>query len=107
RWYRDAPWSTAGPRLPTAAALAETGVRLLGVDLNADHLAGCVVDAHGNPVGQPITIGTDLTGPAGQRDGRLRAAVSELLDLAHRHGCAGLAVEDPGVHDAPPHVPEG
>src|SRR5262249_12116941 len=100
RWYLDASWSTPGTVLPTPDQLVATGVRLLGVDLNADHLAASVVDAHGNPVGQPITIGTDLTGPASQRDGRLRAAVSHLLDLAHRHGCAGLAIENLGFHDA-------
>ncbi|WP_240797910.1 hypothetical protein [Streptomyces sp. F001] len=33
-----------------------SGTRMLSVDLNADHLAACVLDAHGNPVGEPVTI---------------------------------------------------
>ncbi|MFJ7268607.1 hypothetical protein ACIQV3_18510 [Streptomyces sp. NPDC099050] len=100
RWYLDASWSTPATSLPTPAELAATGVRLLAVDLNAGHLAACVVDVHGNPVGRPITVPTDLTGPTSQRDGRLRAAISELIRLAHQHGCAGLAIENLGFADA-------
>lgn len=55
RWYLDASWSTPKTVLPTPAELAATGARLLAVDLNAGHLAACVVDAHGNPVDRPIT----------------------------------------------------
>ena len=29
---------------------------MLGVDLNADHLAACVLDGSGNPVGEPVSI---------------------------------------------------
>lgn len=100
RWYLDASWSTPATPLPTPAELAATGVRLLAVDLNAGHLAACVVDVHGNPVGGPITVITDLTGPTSRRDGRLRQAVSELIRLAHEHGCAGLAIEHLGFVDA-------
>ncbi|MFE2286785.1 hypothetical protein ACFXDJ_21770 [Streptomyces sp. NPDC059443] len=100
RWYLDASWSTPTTPLPTPAELAATDVRLLAVDLNADHLAACVVDVHGNPVGQPITVPTDLTGTASRRDGRLRQAISELIRLAHQHGCAGLAIENLGFTDA-------
>ncbi|MFE2166199.1 hypothetical protein ACFXB3_14185 [Streptomyces sp. NPDC059447] len=100
RWYLDASWATEKTVLPTAVELAAAGVRLLAVDLNADHLAACVVDAHGNPVGEPFTIPTDLTGPASQRDGRLRAAITTLIDLTRQHGCAGLAIENLGFADA-------
>ncbi|WP_327417378.1 hypothetical protein [Streptomyces sp. NBC_01233] len=100
RWYLDASWSTAKAVLPTPGELAATGSRLLAVDLNAGHLAACVVDTYGNPVGQPITVTTDLTGPTSQRDGRLRAAISELIDLAKANGCAGLAIENLGFADA-------
>ncbi|WP_327254993.1 hypothetical protein [Streptomyces sp. NBC_01244] len=100
RWYLDASWSTPTAPLPTPAELAAAGVRLLAVDLNAGHLAACVVDAHGNPVGRPITVPTDLTGPTSQRDGRLRAAIAELIRLAHQHGCAGLAIENLGFTKA-------
>ncbi|MFF3662513.1 hypothetical protein [Streptomyces olivochromogenes] len=100
RWYLDASWSTTPTALPTPEDLAATGTRMLAVDLNADHLAACVTDAHGNPVGGPITITTDLTGPTSRRDGRLRAAISSLICLAHEHNCAGIAIENLGFDDA-------
>ncbi|MCX5406382.1 hypothetical protein OHA37_21215 [Streptomyces sp. NBC_00335] len=100
RWYLDASWSTPAAPLPTPAELTASGARLLTVDLNAGHLAACVVDPHGNPVGQPITVPTELTGPTSQRDGRLRQAISELIRLARQHGCAGLAIENLGFADA-------
>ncbi|MCX4692665.1 hypothetical protein [Streptomyces sp. NBC_01408] len=100
RWYLDASWSTPKTALPTPVELVATGVRLLAVDLNADHLAACVVDAHGNPVGEPFTVPTDLSGSASRRDGRLRAAITELINLAETNGCAGLAIENLGFADA-------
>ncbi|MFD6322692.1 hypothetical protein ACFWOL_07380 [Streptomyces sp. NPDC058442] len=100
RWYLDASWAAEKTVPPTPAELAADGVRLLGVDLNHGHLAACVIDAHGNPVGRPVTVTTDLTGPTTTRDGRLRAAISELITLARTHGCAGFAIEDLGFTDA-------
>lgn len=97
RWYLDA--SCSAPT-HTVGLDALAGARLMGIDLNADHLAAHVIDAHGNPVGDPITIPLDLTGPASQRDGRLRAAVSEALRLARQHGCAAIGVENLGFTDA-------
>ncbi|WP_260614168.1 hypothetical protein [Streptomyces sp. WAC07061] len=91
RWYLDASWSAPKAALPTPVELAATGARLLAVDLNAGHLAVCVVDVHGNPVGIPVSVPTDLTGPASRRDGRLRSAISTLIGLARDHGCAGHA----------------
>jgi hypothetical protein len=70
------------------------------VDLNTDHLAACVIDPHGNPVGQPLTVTTDLTGPTSRRDGHLRAAISDLIHLAHAHDCAAIAIENLGFDDA-------
>ncbi|MGP3914123.1 IS200/IS605 family accessory protein TnpB-related protein [Nonomuraea sp. 10N515B] len=100
RWYLDASWSADTLAPPSPDQLTASGARLLSVDLNADHLAACVVDACGNPIGQPITIPTALSGPASRRDGRLRQAISELIRLAHRHGCAGFAIENLGFDDA-------
>ncbi|MFD6968015.1 hypothetical protein [Streptomyces sp. NPDC059949] len=71
RWYLDASWSTPTSPPPTLSELIARGVRLLAVDLNADHLAACVVDVHGNPVGEPVTVPTGLTGSASRRDGLL------------------------------------
>ncbi|MFE1560921.1 hypothetical protein ACFW6V_38790, partial [Streptomyces sp. NPDC058734] len=48
----------------------------------------------------PVTVPANLTGPTSQRDGRLRAAITTLIDLARQHGCAGLAVENLGFDDA-------
>ncbi|MCX5375871.1 hypothetical protein [Streptomyces sp. NBC_00091] len=100
RWYLDASWATKKTVLPTPAELVVTGVRLLAVDLNAGHLATCVVDTHGNPVGEPVTVPTHLTGPASQRDGRLRAAITELINLAKANDCTGLAIENLGFDEA-------
>ncbi|GCB47170.1 transposase [Streptomyces sp. NL15-2K] len=100
RWYLDASWTrdTAPPRTPQE--IRASGARLLGVDLNADHLAAAVPDEHGNPVGEPRTVPLDLTGPATTRDGRLRAAITTLITLAHEHGCAAIVIENLGFTDA-------
>lgn len=100
RWYLDASWSTPASAPLTPEELTKAGARLLGVDFNADHLAACVIDAHGNPIGEPFTITTDLSGPASQRDGRLRAAISQLIALVKRYGCVGIAIENFGFTEA-------
>jgi hypothetical protein len=100
RWYLDASWAAEKTVPPTPNEVKARGARLLGVDLNADHLAACVLDTHGNPIGEPITIPLDLTGPTATRDGRLRAAISQLIALAEEHGCAGVAIEDLGFAEA-------
>jgi hypothetical protein len=67
----------------------------LAVDLNADHLAGWVLDPSGNPLGAPVTIPLDLAGqPTPTRHGRLRQAVAALVRLAIASGCRSLTVED-------------
>lgn len=100
RWYLDASWATPKQELPTPGQLAAAGARLLGVDLNAGHLAACVVDVHGNPVGQPHTVAVVLAGDTARRDGLLRQAITDLIGLARRHGCAGIAIENLGFGDA-------
>ncbi|WP_142386881.1 hypothetical protein [Mycobacterium hubeiense] len=49
RWYLDASWTITPEPVPALDDLR--GGRILGVDLNADHLAACVLDASGNPIG--------------------------------------------------------
>ncbi|MER6999218.1 hypothetical protein [Streptomyces sp. NPDC000410] len=100
RWYLDASWSADTAVLPTPEEIRAFGERLLGVDLNSDHLAACILDEHGNPVGEPITVPIAVEGPASQRDGRLRAAISRLIAIAHEHHCAGIAIENLGFDDA-------
>jgi transposase len=75
--------------------------RVLGVDLNADHLACCVLDGCGNPVGEPVSIDVATAGlKASRRDGRVRAAISKLLDLAHQQNCSAIVVENLDFADA-------
>ena len=99
RWYLDASWAiTAAP--PAELDQLRQGP-VLGVDLNADHLAACVLDASGNPVAQPVTIGVEVHGlRASRRDGRVRAAITALLDTAQQHRCAAIAVENLNFADA-------
>jgi hypothetical protein len=54
RWYLDASWKTS-PEPVSSFDELRTG-RVLGVDLNHGHLAACVLDAFGNPIGEPVTI---------------------------------------------------
>ncbi len=100
RWYLDASWKTpASQQLPTVAQLGSQ--RHLGVDLNADHLAACVIDAAGNPVGEPYTIPLELAGlPALTRDARLREAISQLIAIAHTKNCGAITIENLGFADA-------
>lgn len=82
----------------TVAAPAGTRIRDR-LRLSADHLAACVIDACGNPIGEPISIPIALAGPAAQRDGRLWQAISDLIRIARQHGCAGIAIENLGFDD--------
>jgi hypothetical protein len=67
--------------------------RVLGVDLNAGHPAVCVLDDAGNPVGEPVSIDVATAGlRASRRDGRVRAAITALLDHAQSSGCAAVVV---------------
>jgi hypothetical protein len=88
-WHLDASWRFPARRVPSLEELRQHPS--LGVDLNADHLAAWILNSAGNPVGEPHTLPLDLDGqPASTRDGRLRAAVAELLRLAKAHGCRSL-----------------
>ncbi len=91
RWYLTASWTLPPVQtIPLATARAR-GV--VGVDTNADHLAAWRLDAHGNPVGEPLRFAYDLTGTASHRDAQVRHALIRLLHWARRHGLA-IAVED-------------
>ncbi|MCX4909126.1 IS200/IS605 family accessory protein TnpB-related protein [Streptomyces sp. NBC_00878] len=92
RWYLTASWQIPPtPTLPLEAALAH-GV--IGVDMNADHLAAWRLDAHGNPVGAPRRFFYDLTGTAEHRDAQVRHALTRLLHWARTCGVKAIAVED-------------
>jgi len=99
RWYLDASWTTTPESAPTLDQLR--GGRVLGVDLNADHLAVCVLDCSGNPVGEPVTIDIETAGlRATRRDGRVRAAITTLLDLVEYQRCSAVVVENLNFADA-------
>ncbi|MEV0305346.1 IS200/IS605 family accessory protein TnpB-related protein [Streptomyces prasinus] len=92
RWYVTASWhKPASPAVPLAAALAG-GV--IGVDLNADHLAAWRLDVHGNPTGSPRRFCYDLTGGTQHRDAQVRHALTRLLHWARACGVRAIAVED-------------
>jgi hypothetical protein len=93
RWYLDASWTRPRRPVPTQAKLAS--LPQVAVDLNAGHMDCVVLDPAGNPVGSPQTIPLDLDGACSTtRDGRLRAAISQLIALAKAHGCRVIAIED-------------
>jgi hypothetical protein len=99
RWYLDASWKQDPIVVPSIDELRTDPV--LGVDLNADHLAVCVLDCSGNPVGNPITIGVATAGlVASRRDGRVRAAITALLDTAQINNCAAVVIENLDFADA-------
>jgi IS605 OrfB family transposase len=99
RWYLDASWRTDPEPGPDLADLRAGPV--LGVDLNAGHLAVCVLDGSGNPLGEPHTMELVTAGlAASRRDGRVRAAITALLDHAQRTGGTAIVVENLDFADA-------
>jgi hypothetical protein len=99
RWYLDASWRLPERPLPELGEVLAGGV--LGVDLNADHLAAWVLDRDGNPRARPGTLPLALEGlAASTRDGRLRAAISALIGLACEAEVQAIAVEDLDFQDA-------
>jgi hypothetical protein len=99
RWYLSASWTRPAPPPVTVQQAIAGGV--LAVDLNAGHLACWQVDPDGNPVRVGIDIPLVLDGlPASTRDGRLRGAISTLLEVARQRGCTAIGVEDLDFTDA-------
>jgi hypothetical protein len=93
RWYLNASWTHLRRPVPALAELA--GLPRLAVDFNAGHLDCVVLDPSGNPVGAPHTIVLDLEDRSSTtRDGRLQAAMSQLITLAKAYGCPAIAVEN-------------
>jgi hypothetical protein len=99
RWHLAASWKVQPEPIPSVEQAVAGGV--VAVDLNADHLACWAIDRHGNPIGPPVTIPLQLVGlPETARDGRLRAAISTVLELAQARGVRAVAIEDLGFSDA-------
>ncbi|MCT9080893.1 transposase [Streptomyces fulvoviolaceus] len=92
RWYVTASWQIpVAKTIPITAALTH-GV--IGVDMNADHLAAWRLDTHGNPTGTPHRFFYDLTDTADHRDAQVRHALTRLLNWARTCGVKAIAVED-------------
>jgi IS605 OrfB family transposase len=99
RWYLDASWRTPTQRTPSLGELRQAPV--VAVDVNAGHLAAAVLAPDGNVLGVPATILLDLVDlPVSTRDGRLRAAISELIATAKDHGARAIVIEDLDFTDA-------
>lgn len=92
RWYLDASWTRKDLPVVPLDALRSEGV--VGVDVNADHLAAWHLDGYGNPVGAPRRFDYDLSGTATHRDAQLRHALTRLLHWARDRGVQAIAVED-------------
>ena len=92
RWYLDASWQRQETR-PLSLETLRAG-EVIGVDMNADHLAAWRLDGHGNPTGKPRTFAYDLSGTATRRDAQLRHALTGLLRWAVQTGTGAIAVED-------------
>lgn len=93
RWYLEATFKAVACQRPPTL---DTG-RVVGVDLNADHLAVWCKDKYGNPLGRPIRVPLKLLGlPASTRDARLRFALSAVIAYAKRMNAYQVAIEDLG-----------
>jgi hypothetical protein len=68
---------------------------VIAVDVNAGHLAVAVAPPDRNLQGAPVTIPLELAGlPATARDGRIRAAVTQLIATAKTAGARTVVIED-------------
>ena len=93
RWYADASWKTPPRRVPSLEELRASPA--VAVDVNAGHLAAAVLSPDGNIMGTPFTIPLELAGlSASQRDGQVRASVSQLITRARDHGARAVVIED-------------
>ncbi len=73
----------------------------MAVDVNDGHLAVTSVCSDGNILGTARTLDLDLTGQsATTRDGRLRAAITDLLTHAHAVGAGAIVIENLDFADA-------
>lgn len=86
-WYVEATCNRVA-----APPVNRSWASVLGVDLNPDHLAWCVIDRQGNPR-RWGRIDIDLTGSAGSNEDSLGVACKSLAAIASEHGAA-IAVEN-------------
>jgi hypothetical protein len=108
-WYLTASWATPPtPILTTTATDPDTDVladvlaqqAVVGVDLNADHLALRRLDRHGNPLGSPARIELAITGTSTRRDAQVRHAITQLIHYTTGHQITAIAIENLNFDDA-------
>jgi len=96
--YMTAAWGIAPEPKPDGQTRADGPV--VAVDLNDGHLAVRRLDAHGNPVGDPVRTEFDLTGTSNRRDAQVRHAITRLIHYTLVHGIDTIVVEDLNFTDA-------
>ncbi len=102
RFYLDASFTAESPATVPAyqELLSDPATRTLAVDHNHGFLAPALLDRSGNPVGRlphiPL-VTEDLSAPT--RDGHLRQAVTQLLDLAEVSRARSITIEDLGFSE--------
>jgi hypothetical protein len=95
RWHMSASWTQ---HLEPVAAPVRG--RVMGIDLNADHLAVRITDADGNPDGPKIRIPLDLTGKSAERrEAELARVVREAMLLCGERLVSTMYIEDLGWAD--------
>ena len=102
RFYLDASFTPASPA-PVPGyqeLLSDPATRTLAVDHNHGFLAPALLDRSGNLVGRlaHIPLVTEELS-ASTRDGRLRQAITQLLDLAEVSGARCITIEDLGFSE--------
>ena len=99
RWYLDALWKTPATG-PITLEQARQG-SVVAVDVNAGHLAVAVLGPDGNQAGVPYTIDLPLARlPSSTRDGRVRAAITNILSTAREHRASAVVIENLDFDDA-------
>jgi hypothetical protein len=99
RWHLHASWKRVWTVPPSLDELRRHPV--VSVDVNDAHLDVAVLAPDGNPLGTPLTLDLPLTGlPASTRDGRLRAVISDILNLAAAHDAKAVVIENLDFLDA-------
>ena len=96
-WYLKASW--AYERVPSPSLADLRWHRTLAVDLNADHVACCVLDGQGNPVGMPFDLEVlkedeHSKWTTGQKDAKVREVVKLIFEAARAHGCRSVTIEN-------------
>jgi IS605 OrfB family transposase len=93
RWHLHASWKTTPTVAPALDELRQYPV--VSVDVNDAHLDVAVLAPDGKPLQTPVTLELALAGlPASTRDGRLRAVISHILQIAATHDAKAVVIEN-------------